>query len=85
MDGYKLGDDFSLEFTSEDAGTKVQAVLENCTETNIHYDELPKSMFTWMPVGVVWSPPKKSGYPVLVENAVGKKKRLEMRSKDVAA
>lgn len=85
LDGYKLGDDFSVEFTPADIGEKVKSVLENSTETNIHYDELPKSMFTWMPVGVVWSPPKKSGYPVLVEYAVGKTKRGEMRKAIVAA
>ncbi|QAS78575.1 hypothetical protein CO657_11050 [Rhizobium acidisoli] len=79
LDGYKLGDDFSVELNSEVTGERVKAVLENATETNIHYDELPKSMFTWMPIGVVWSPPKKSGYPVLVEYAVGRTKRLEMR------
>jgi hypothetical protein len=82
LDGYKLGDDFWVEFDSDDTGEKVKSVFETCTEMNIHYDELPKSMFTWMPVGVVWSPPKKSGYPVLVEYAVGKKRRSEMRKVD---
>lgn len=79
LDGYKLGDDFSITVNSDETGDKVKAICETSTETNIHFDDLPKSMFSWMPVGVVWSPPKKSGYPVLVEYAVGKKKRIEMR------
>jgi len=79
LDGYKLGDDFSIDFTSADAGEKVKAVLETSTEMHIHFDDLPKSMFAWMPVGVVWSPPRKSGYPVLVEYAIGKKRRMEIR------
>jgi len=79
LDDYKLGNDFSVEFTSATLGVKVKAVLENSTETHIHYDELPKSMFAWMPVGVVWTPPTSSGFPVLVEYAIGKKERLKLR------
>lgn len=85
LDGYKLGDDFSVEFTSRDPGKSVKAALENSTEIDIHYDELPKSMFSWMPVGVVWTPPKKLGYPVLVEYAVGKERRRELRALRTAA
>jgi hypothetical protein len=84
LDDYNLGNDFSVEFTSAVVGHKVKAVLENSTERHIHYDELPKSMFEWMPVGVVWTPPARSGFPVLVEYAVGKEKRLEMRSREAA-
>lgn len=85
LDGYKLGNDFSVQFTSEHTGEKVKAVLETSTEMHIHYDELPKSMFSWMPVGVVWTPSKKSGFPVLVEYAVGKRKRSEIRAAIEAA
>ncbi len=85
LDDYNLGNDFSVEFTSAVVGHKVKAVLENSTESHIHYDELPKSMFEWMPVGVVWTPPARSGFPVLVEYAVGKKKRMELRGRARAA
>ncbi|WP_018900835.1 hypothetical protein [Rhizobium sp. 2MFCol3.1] len=85
LDGYKLGDDFWLEFNSGDTGAQAKLVFETSTEMEINYDEIPKSMLTWMPVGVVWSPPKKSGYPVLVEYAVGKTERLRMREAKAAA
>lgn len=85
LDGYKLGDDFWLEFDSGDTGAQAKLVFETSTEMEIHYDEIPKSMLTWMPVGVVWSPPKKSGYPVLVVHAVGKIERLRMRETQAAS
>jgi hypothetical protein len=85
LDDYQLGNDFSVKFTSPIFGHKVKAVLENSTEMHIHYDELPKSMFSWMPVGVVWTPPARSGFPVLVEYAVGKTKRIELREQARAA
>lgn len=85
LDGFGLSDRFSVDFDYADHGERAKRVLETSTEMNIHYDELPKTMFTWMPVGVVWSPPRKSGFPVLVEYAVGTKKRGEMRKTDVVA
>ena len=85
MDGYSSSGDFKLMVGSDLPGAKVKAVLETSTEMRIHYDELPKSMFSFMPVGIVWSPPKKSGYPVLVEYAVGESKRGELRRNKAAA
>jgi len=85
LDGFALSDRFSVDFDYADTGERAKRALETSTEMKIHYDELPKRMFTWMPVGVVWSPPRKSGFPVLVEYAVGKKKRAEMRKADLVA
>ncbi|MBB3914602.1 hypothetical protein [Rhizobium fabae] len=73
-----------IDFASDDPGSRVKAVLENITELRIHFDELPKSVVGFMPCGIVWYPPHGSGYPCLVENAIGKMERLR-RSGGAAA
>ncbi|MCJ9691354.1 hypothetical protein MOV76_06870 [Rhizobium sp. PRIMUS64] len=83
LDGLNSASRCLVDFASDDPGPRVKAVLETVTESHIHFDELPKSVMGFMPCGIVWYPPRGSGYPALVENAIGKMERS--RRRDCAA
>lgn len=80
LDGLDSAFRCQIDFASGDPGSRVKAVLENTTESHIHFDELPKSVMGFMPCGIVWYPPRGSGYPSLVENAIGNMERLRRRA-----